>query len=76
MSQIKDKMNEYFLKINPDKTENIVFLPQNMRDNYINGAFLEGECLRFSSTVKSLGFNLDRFLNMEYYHVNLTVSLR
>ena len=75
MSQIKDWMNEYFLKINPDKTEIIVFLPQNMRDNrLINGAFLEGECIRFSSTVKSLGFNLDRFLNMEY-HVNLTVSL-
>ena len=75
MSQIKDWMNEHFLKINPDKTEIIVFLPEHMQDKrLINGAFLEGECIRFSNTVKCLGVNLDRSLNMEH-HVNTTVSL-
>lgn len=75
MSQIKNWMNEHFLKLNPDKTEIIVFLPENLRGKpFINGAFIEGECIRFSNTVKTLGFNLDRFLNMEY-HVNSTVSL-
>ena len=68
-------MDEHFLKINPDKTEIIAFLPENMRSKpTINGAFLEGECIRFSNVVKNLGFNLDRFLDMDY-HVNLTVSL-
>ena len=75
MSLIKDWMNAHFLKINPDKTEVIVFLPENLRNKQIiNGAFLEGECIRFSNTVKSLGLNLDRCLNMEH-HVNSTVSL-
>ena len=75
MSQIKHWMDEHFLKINPDKTEIIAFLPENMRSKpTINGAFLEGECIRFSNVVKNLGFNLDRFLDMDY-HVNLTVSL-
>ena len=75
MSKIKHWMNEYFLKINPDKTEIIVFLPESLRDKQlINGAFLEGDCIRFSNTVKNLGFNLDQFLNMEH-HVNSTVSL-
>ena len=75
MSQIKDWMNDHFLKINPDKTEVIVFLPENMRDKQlIHGAFLEGECIRFSKTVKSLGFQLDQFLYMEH-HVDSTVAL-
>lgn len=75
MSQIKNWMNAHFLKLNPDKTEIIVFLPENLcRMPLINGAFIEGECIRFSNTVKTLGFNLDRSLNMEH-HVNSTVSL-
>ena len=76
MSDIKIWMNDHFLKINPDKTEIIVFLPESMqKEQIIHGAFIEGECIRFSNTVKSLGFKLDRFLNMEE-HVNSTVSLR
>ena len=75
MSEIKNWMNTHFLKINPDKTEVIVFLPEKSSDKQlIHGAFLEGECIRFSDTVKSLGFHLDQFLNMEH-HVNSTVSL-
>lgn len=75
MSLIREWMHRHFLKINPDKTEIIVFLPNKLRNEHlIRGAFLEGECIRFSNTVKNLGFTLDRFLSMES-HVNGTVSL-
>ena len=75
MSQIKVWMNEHFLKLNPDKTEIIVFTPENLRGKpLINGAFIDGDCIRFSNTIKTLGFNLDRLANMEH-HVNSTVSL-
>ena len=74
MDEIKTWMNLHFLKINPDKTEIIVFLPYEFRNkSLINGAFLEGDCIRFGHSVKNLGFILDRFLYMDS-HVDSTVS--
>ena len=74
MTQIRDWMNRHFLKINPDKTEIIVFLPSNSADiPTINGTFIDGNCIRFSNVVKNLGFRLDRFLTMEP-HVDAIVS--
>ena len=74
MTEIKEWMNRHFLKINPDKTEIIVFLPYKFRnESLINGAFLGGDCIRFGQSVKNLGFNLDRFLYMDS-HVDATVS--
>ena len=74
MIKIKDWMNRHFLKINPDKTEIILFLPDSLKNKHvINGTFLDGDCIRFSSIVKNLGFTLDRQLNMES-HVNAVVS--
>ena len=74
MSKIKDWMNTHFLKLNPDKTEIICFFPDNINYNHtIRGTFLGGDCIRFSSTIKNLGFNLDRFLKMDQ-HVNSIVS--
>ena len=75
MSKIKEWMNRHFLKINPDKTEIICFLPDNMKraNNLICGTFLDGDCIRFSNIVKNLGFTLDRFLNMDP-HVDSVVS--
>ena len=74
MNKITEWMNRHFLKINPDKTEIILFLPSNMKSvNTINGSFLGGNCIRFSNSVKNLGFTLDRFLTMEC-HVNAIVS--
>lgn len=74
MAKIKNWMNRHFLKINPDKTEIIVFCPNNLRNmNFINGTFLDGDCIRFSHFVKNLGFTLDRFLDMDT-HVNAVVS--
>ena len=76
MSKIKEWMNRHFLKINPDKTEIICFLPESMKNakNLICGTFLEGDCIRFANTVKNLGLTMDRFLNMDP-HVNSVVSL-
>lgn len=74
MSKIKEWMNRHFLKINPDKTEIIVFLPNNLSNVHtIKGTFLESDCIRFSNFVKNLGFTLDRFLDMDS-HVGAIVS--
>ena len=74
MDKIKKWMHSHFLKINPDKTEVIVFLPNSLKNEQtINGAFLEGDCIRFSDVVKNLGFSLDKHLSMES-QVNAIVS--
>lgn len=74
MDKIKIWMHSHFLKINPDKTEIIVFLPNSLKEkSTINGAFLDGDCIRFSHVVKNLGFKLDRLLSMES-QVNSIVS--
>ena len=74
MSEITKWMNCHFLKINPDKTEIILFLPTKLSNApTINGTFLGENCIRFSERVKNLGFVLDNFLTMEP-HVNTVVS--
>ena len=74
MSLINEWMNAHFLKLNPDKTEIICFLPPSInRNKVINGTFLDRECIRFSDSVKNLGFTVDRRLNMDL-HVNGIVS--
>ena len=72
---IHDWMNLFFLKMNPDKTEIIMLLPQQLKDVHtINGCiFSDGSCIRFAKFVKNLGYILDRHLNMET-HVNSIVS--
>ena len=62
--------------MNPDKTEIIMLLPQQLKDVHtINGCiFSDGACKRFSKFVKNLGFLLDRYLTM-YVHVNNVVSV-
>ena len=51
-----------FLKINPDKREIVVFLPAHLSSKMIiNGTILtNGECIRFSNSVKNVGFTLDK----------------
>ena len=76
LTQIHQWMNLYFLKLNPEKTEIIMFLPQQLKDApTINGCiFTDGSCVRFSDFVKNLGFIMDKFLHMDV-HVNNVVSL-
>ena len=57
LHNIEAWMNEHFLKINPDKTEVILFAPN--QSNKIGGLFLKDQtCLRFNKCVKLLGVNL------------------
>ena len=65
MNQITDWMNSHFLKINPDKTEILLLLPNNLKDMHtINGTFIDDKCIRFSEKAKNLGFIFDKYLNM------------
>ena len=75
VTQIHEWMNSFFLKMNPDKTEIIMFLPQHLKDVHtINGCiFPDGTCIRFANFVKTLGFILDKHLNMDV-HINSLVS--
>ena len=67
-------MNAMSLKINPDKTEIILFHPKSMKDQVIIGGTMIGEeCIRFSSEVKNVGVWLDNNLTMNK-HVNTIVS--
>ena len=72
---INDWMNLFFLKMNPDKTEIIMLLPQQLKDVHtINGCiFSDNSCIRFSEFVKNLGYTLDKHLNMDI-QVNNVVS--
>ena len=76
LNQIHQWMNLYFLKLNPDKTEIIMFLPQQLKDSHtINGCiFTDGSCVRFSDFVRNLGFIMDKFLHMDV-HINNVVAL-
>ena len=66
-------MNEHFLKINPDKTEIILFTPYS-KVNTINGVILSnGDCVRFSSSARNLGFYFDSHMTLEP-HINNLVS--
>ena len=75
MEEITSWMNAHFLKINPGKTELILFChPSTKLADTIQGVFLaDTSCLRFSKFVRLLGVNLDTFLNFES-HINNLVS--
>merc|ERR1712015_223669 len=76
LTQIKEWMNLFFLKMNPDKTEIIMLVPQQLKNAHtINGCiFSDGSCIRFANFVKNLGYILDKYLHMDK-HVNSIVSL-
>ena len=85
LQNISSWMNQHFLKINPDKTEIILFTPN--QSSKINGLFLEDRtCLRFSNCVKLLGVNLDESLSFDkqvnevvasgYFHIRTIGKLK
>ena len=62
MNEINNWMNCFFLKLNQDKTQVIVFGPASVRNKIlINGVFVENNrtCIRFGNIVKNLGIFLD-----------------
>ena len=70
--QISAWMNEHFLKINPNKTELILFCPPTVKNTpLIQGTFIGNKCVRFSKTVKLLGVHLDSSLNLDHHVDNL-----
>ena len=72
LSKVSSWMSQYFLKLNPSKTEVILFSPKGSEK--INGLFLnDSSCLRFCNTVELLGVSLDESLTFES-HVNGLVS--
>ena len=74
VAQISKWMGEHFLKINPDKTEVILFCPPSAKSiPTIQGVFIGDTCIRFSETVKLLGVVLDTHLTFDS-HVNKVVS--
>ena len=63
-----------FLKINPDKTEIILFYLKEVKDSIIiRGTFVGKDCIRFSREIKNVGVWLDSNLTMEK-HINSVVS--
>ena len=74
MAEISHWMNIMFLKINPDKTEIILFHPWSLQGSVIiKGTFVGEQCIRFSTEVKNVGVWLDEQLNLKK-HVNKIVS--
>ena len=64
-----------FLKLNPLKTEIIVFGKKSFHENLkIKGTFCKDmQCIRFSDSVKNLGVYLDKYLNFDL-HISKIVS--
>ena len=70
MSEITDWMNMMFLKINPEKTEIILFhLKSHQEQVIIRGSLIGDQCIRYSEAVKNVGVWLDHQLNMDV-HIN------
>ena len=66
LSAVMQWMKNLFLKLNPEKTQIIVFGRPEVLDNIIiNGIFVSNKCIRFVKDVKNLGFHLDDKLSYD-----------
>ena len=62
------------LKINPDKTEIILFHPKSLSHRVIiKGTFIGKECIRHSKVVKNVGVWLDEHMTLDK-HINQIAS--
>ena len=69
-------MNSFFLKLNPNKTQIIVFGPNNIRnDIYIKGTFIDNSCIRFNNVVKNLGVLFDSDMSFSSQINNVVSSV-
>ena len=74
IKQVTMWMQGYFLKLNPTKTEIILFTPPSEKSSdVIQGVNINGNCVRFSKNVELLGVNFDSYLTLDT-HVNQIVS--
>ena len=72
LKNLESWMNEHFLKLNPDKTEIILFAPDRSQ-KLIGLVHPSTGHIRFKNSVKLLGVNLDEALTLEP-HVNSVIS--
>ena len=74
IKNISTWMDKHFLKLNPSKTELILFSPPHAKhDPKLRGTFIDDSCIRFSSNVKLLGVSLDSYMTFDN-HINKVVS--
>ena len=74
IDSVTNWMNMHFLKINPDKTEIILFHPKSLcKQVIIGGTFIGNDCIRFSKIVKNVGVWLDNNMKIDK-HINCIVS--
>ena len=75
MKRLSQWMNEYFLKLNPSKTEIIFLCPPHLESvPKLNGVVIDGQCIRFSEKVELLGVQIDKSLNFDYHVAQLLSS--
>ena len=66
--------HSHFMKINPDKTEILLFYPPELHNEVlIRGVLFDDQCIRFSDCVKNVGVYLDKNLSMNI-HINHVTS--
>ena len=64
----------HYMKINPDKTEILLFYPPELHNEVlIKGVLFGDQCIRFSEWVKNVVVYLDKNLNMNL-HINHITS--
>ena len=75
INEVSAWMKSHFLKINPDKTEIMLFCPPSCKKvPKISGIFVDDCCIRFKdNSVKLLGVHLDTHLTLDN-HINQLVS--
>ena len=74
IDRVKQWMSQYFLKLNPKKTELLLFCPPAYkREHKLQGVFINGSCLRFSGSARLLGVQFDTYLTFDE-HINQIVS--
>ena len=67
-------MNEFFLRLNANKTKIMVIAPPSVKSEIpINGTVIDGECIRFVDSAKNLGIVLDSGLSFTL-QINKVVS--
>lgn len=70
--KITEFMNEFFLKLNSSKTKMLIVMPPSLaREIRIRGTFVDGNCIRFVSSAKNLGFILDQELSFSQQVVKI-----
>ena len=72
---IESWMNEFFLRLNPSKTNILVVCPPSVNVNIsINGTFINRKCIRFAKSAKLLGIIFDTDMSFDKQIKKLSTS--